>query len=244
MGFLYKNINFPAADVIGDVHGCYHELTELLKKLGYRVNVEKTRIEGMPKNRRLIFVGDFTDRGPEPVKVLMLVMDAVDSGKAFSVRGNHEEKLYYKLKKNTPAKEEVMQTIRAIRAQGNAFVKRYIDFIGRLPYVLSFNSEYLIAHAGLKEEFQKLDTTDRKTLGKIRVLAIYGDITGEFHEDGRPVRLDWAAKYNGRKAVVYGHTIVEKAFWRNNTINIDTGCFDTGILTAVRLPEREIFNNL
>ena len=70
-------------------------------------------------------------------------------------------------------------------------------------------------------------------------MAIYGDITGRKLEDGRPERLDWAADYK-EMTVIYGHTIVDTVRWRNNTINIDTGCFRTGILTAVRMPEREI----
>ena len=148
------------------------------------------------------------------------------------------------MKKNAQvAKEEVLLTMNLIKAEGNAFVKQVMDFIEGLPYLIVCDDKFLIAHAGLKEEFQKLDTMDKKILGKIRALTIYGDTTGEFHEDGRPVRLDWAAEYKGLKAIIYGHTIVENVKWKNNTINIDTGCFNTGILTAVRLPEREIVNN-
>ena len=243
MGNIYNTADGGKLDVIGDIHGCYRELAELLTKLGYKIELNLNTITDSPKGRRLVFLGDFADRGPEPIKVLELVMDVVDSGMAFSVRGNHEEKLLYKLKKNGTAKEEVMLTMNSIRAEGDAFKTRVMDFIDGLPYVIVCNEEYLIAHAGLKEEYQKLDSSDRNILGKIKALTIYGDTTGESHEDGRPVRLDWAARYKGHKAVIYGHTIVEDVKWRNNTINIDTGCFNTGILTAVRLPEREIVQN-
>ena len=98
-------------------------------------------------------------------------------------------------------------------------------------------------HGGLKEELQDLDSKDRKLRGRIKTMAIYGDITGRKLEDGRPERLDWAAGYRGRTTVIYGHTIVDKVEWRNNTVNIDTGCFRTGVLTAVRMPEREFVQN-
>jgi protein phosphatase len=94
-----------------------------------------------------------------------------------------------------------------------------------------------------EEEFQDLDTDNHKKLGKIKALAIYGDITGRQLEDGKPERLDWAAHYRGRMAVIYGHSIVDSVRWINNTVNIDTGCFKTGLLTAVRMPEREIVQN-
>lgn len=243
MGDIFKIIDYPKFDVIGDIHGCYNELTELLTKLGYTLDMKLGKISASPEGRRLIFLGDFADRGPEPIKVLRLVMDIVNSGTAFSVIGNHEKKLLDKLSSNGKAKEEVMLTINSIKAGGDFFVRQVIDFIDSLPYVIICDDEYLIAHAGLKEKFQKQNMIDRKMSGKIKALAIYGDTTGESHDDGRPVRLDWAAEYKGRKTVIYGHTIVENVQWRNNTINIDTGCFNTGILTAVRMPEREIVNN-
>ncbi len=243
MSALYKRIAAANIDVIGDIHGCYAELTELLVKLGYGIDSGGCRITKAPEGRLLVFVGDFTDRGPEPVKVLRLVMDAVHKGIACSVRGNHDEKLMHKLRKNTPAKEEVMATIEAVKSEGSDFVSDVIDFIERLPYIILCTDDILIAHAGVKEEYQDLDTDDRKKLGKIKSLAIYGDITGRQLEDGRPERLDWAARYHGKMTVIYGHTIVDRVEWRNNTVNIDTGCFRTGILTAVRMPEREFIQN-
>ena len=239
----FKSIGRGKVDVIGDIHGCFNELAALLTKLGYKIDMEAGKISGSPEGRKLIFLGDFTDRGSEPIKVLELVMDAVNTGKAYSVRGNHEVKLLDKLKKNTKAKEEVMLTINAIKSEGDIFKKRVMDFISGLPYVIVCGEDYLIAHAGLKEKFQILDSRDPKILGKIRALTIYGDTTGESHEDGRPVRLDWASEYKGQRAVIYGHSIIENVQWINNTINIDTGCFNTGILTVIRLPEREIIHN-
>ena len=153
-------------------------------------------------------------------------------------QGNHEEKILQKLIKGTKAKEEVMETLRAIKAEGPEFIRQVIDFIDGLPYVMLCRNDILIVHGGLKEELQDLDTTDRKLRGRIKRMAIYGDITGRQLEDGRPERLDWAADYKGKMTVIYGHTIVDRVEWRNNTVNIDTGCFRTGILTAVRMPER------
>lgn len=240
---IYEKLDAEKIDVIGDIHGCFDELAELLRKLGYEIDEKNGLIAGSPEGRTLVFLGDFTDRGPEPVKVLKLAMDAVKSGRARSARGNHEEKILQKLIKGTTAKEEVVLTLDAIRAEGPEFVRQVIDFIDGLPYVLLCRNDILVVHGGLKEELQDLDSKDRKLRGRIKTMAIYGDITGRKLEDGRPERLDWAAGYRGRTTVIYGHTIVDKVEWRNNTVNIDTGCFRTGVLTAVRMPEREFVQN-
>ena len=244
MSKIYRKTDLKHFDVIGDIHGCYNELAGLLAKLGYSVDRGMGRISGVPEDRRLVFLGDFTDRGPEPVKVLRLAMDAVETGFALSVRGNHEEKILQKLIKNTPAKEEVMETLDAIRKEGEEFVGKVKKFIADLPYVILCGECVIIAHAGLKEEFQDVETRDPKRLGKIKSLTIYGDITGKKLPDGRPERLDWASSYRGELTVIYGHSIIAEAVWRNNTINIDTGCFETGILTAVRMPEKDIVDNI
>lgn len=244
MSKIFRKTDLKYFDVIGDIHGCYRELAVLLDKLGYSVDREPGRVSGVPEDRRLVFLGDFTDRGPEPVKVLRLAMDAVETGFALSVRGNHEEKILQKLVKNTPAKEEVMETLDAIRNEGEEFVSHVMEFIAGLPYVILCGNAILIAHAGLKEEFQDVETRDPKRLGKIKSLTIYGDITGKKLPDGKPERLDWASAYRGEMTVIYGHSIVGEAIWRNNTINIDTGCFETGVLTAVRMPEKAIVANI
>jgi protein phosphatase len=69
--------------------------------------------------------------------------------------------------------------------------------------------------------------------------VLYGEITGEKHPDGSPVRRDWAQKYQGNSWIVYGHTPVKEPRVIGNTINIDTGAVFGGQLTALRYPEIE-----
>ena len=61
-------------DVIGDVHGELAALQSLLKKLGYD---DRGR---HPDRRRLVFVGDLVDRGPDSPGVLRAVMRIVEAG--------------------------------------------------------------------------------------------------------------------------------------------------------------------
>lgn len=73
-------------DVIGDIHGHAGALIELLEKLGY---AETGRVYSHPE-RRVVFVGDFVDRGPEQLTVLKIARSMVEGGHAYSVMGNHE----------------------------------------------------------------------------------------------------------------------------------------------------------
>jgi protein phosphatase len=83
-------------DVIGDVHGCREELELLLAGLGYALDQDE---QGRPVNarhpagRRVIFLGDLVDRGPDTPGVLRLAMGMVAAGTALAVAGNHEVKL-------------------------------------------------------------------------------------------------------------------------------------------------------
>ena len=73
-------------DLIGDIHGHADALVRLLDALGYR----KTRgVHGHPE-RRVIFLGDFIDRGPKIREALEIVRPMIEEGKALAVMGNHE----------------------------------------------------------------------------------------------------------------------------------------------------------
>ena len=71
-------------DIIGDVHGEHAALATLLQRLGYD---ERGR---HPAGRRLVFVGDLCDRGPDSPGVIEFVRRVVEDGHGFAVIGNHE----------------------------------------------------------------------------------------------------------------------------------------------------------
>jgi hypothetical protein len=76
-----------AIDVVGDVHGALDHLNSLLSTLGYRRGPAGwSHSEGC----RLVFVGDYIDRGPEPVKSVALVRELCEDGVAFALLGNHD----------------------------------------------------------------------------------------------------------------------------------------------------------
>lgn len=73
-------------DFIGDIHGHADKLEELLLKLGY------TKTNGIYSHpdRKVLFVGDYIDRGKKIKETLEIVKAMVDSENAIALLGNHE----------------------------------------------------------------------------------------------------------------------------------------------------------
>ena len=73
-------------DLIGDIHGHADKLEELLLKLCYTKNNNGYT----HPVRKVLFVGDYIDRGPKIRETLEIVKAMVDSENAIALMGNHE----------------------------------------------------------------------------------------------------------------------------------------------------------
>jgi protein phosphatase len=243
-------------DVIGDVHGCRHELELLLGELGYAIDRDD---RGRPVNarhpagRRVIFLGDLVDRGPDTPGVLRLAMGMVAAGTALCVPGNHEAKLLRALRAGlgggseggSPPSGQQSRSVRVSHGLAESLaqlereppefrgeVERFID--GLVSHYVLDGGKLVVAHAGLSEHLQG------RASGRVREFCLYGQTTGETDEYGLPVRYPWAEDYRGRAMVLYGHTPVPGPEWVNNTLCLDTGCVFGGRLSALQYPERAL----
>jgi len=224
-------------DIIGDVHGCFDELLDLLKQLGYQATHNQgTYTLTHPKGRKVVFVGDLVDRGPKSPEVVRLVIGAVQSGAGFCVAGNHDVKLVKALRgRDVKMSYGLKESMEQFSQESSEFRSLAAEFLDNLVSHYVFDGgKLVVAHAGLKEEMHGRGS------GKVREFSMYGETTGETDEFGLPVRHNWAADYRGKAMVAYGHTPIQYAEWLNNTICLDTGCVFGGHLTALRYPEKEL----
>jgi len=251
-------------DIIGDVHGCFDELQELLTTLGYQItrvdddqihfgfkvvapdgrrtvvpNDPADRTAASPlttSSRKVVFLGDLVDRGPNSPDVLRLAMSMVNAGIAYCVPGNHDSKLQQFLNgRQAQLKHGLELTAKQFEAESQDFKRAVEQFLYHQTSHYVFDGGKLVtAHAGLLAEMQGRGS------GAVRAFCTYGGTTGETDEFGLPVRPNWANEYRGDAKVVYGHTPVLQAEWLNRTIDIDTGCVFGGQLTALRYPEEEL----
>ena len=78
-----KNIDF-----IGDIHGYGDELEVLLMHMGYEEKEPHNFVHDA--GRKVIFIGDYIDRGPKILKTLRIVRTMQENGNALAIMGNHE----------------------------------------------------------------------------------------------------------------------------------------------------------
>lgn len=110
-------------DIIGDIHGQAVELVDLLYKMSYR------RVNGVyqHKSRKIIFLGDFIDRGDYQKKVIKIVRPMIEFGHALAIMGNHEYNAiaYHTMDQNTG--EYLRSHSEMHKKQHQAFLKAYKD---------------------------------------------------------------------------------------------------------------------
>jgi hypothetical protein len=163
-------------DIIGDVHGCRTELVALLGKLGYTVRGSTEDPEVIPpEGRRVLFLGDLVDRGPDSPGVLRLVMRMLRDGHALCVPGNHEAKLLRHLRgkkvKLTHGLERTAEQLAETSESFRAEVAELID--GLVSHLVLDDGRLVVAHAGMPEASQG------RASSRVRRFALYGETTGE-----------------------------------------------------------------
>ncbi len=229
----------PVVYAIGDVHGQLELLDRLLDSIA-------RDFAGLGRKDRpvLVFVGDYVDRGPMSKGVvdrLIGLKQASVEGGAFEIRalmGNHEQTMLSFLENPDAGSAWVEfgggETLvsygvdrPAPRGDREAWLRTQVDLQRHLPSAhLAFlrqlelsviYGDYLFVHAGVRPGVP-LDRQDPEDMMWIR-----GDFLSQPH------RLDYV--------VVHGHTPDEQPFLGPDRINIDTGAYATGVLTAVRLAD-------
>jgi len=83
---MQMQVNMSNIDIVGDIHGHADHLHRLLKKMDYR------EIDGCyaQPGHKVLFLGDFIDRGAEQLEVLRIVRSMCAKSSAMAVMGNHE----------------------------------------------------------------------------------------------------------------------------------------------------------
>lgn len=84
-------LNTTKIDVLGDVHGMFNEVIDLLKPQQWHFNGRY--FENIDKERKLLFLGDIVDRGEQSIPMLKAVYEGVKAGTTLFILGNHEAKL-------------------------------------------------------------------------------------------------------------------------------------------------------
>src|ERR1044072_5760508 len=189
--------------VVGDLHGCFDELTDLLALLEPR------------RDDRLIAVGDLITKGPKNREVLDLL---ISDGRWSSVVGNHDRKIRQKLR-GEPVR--LNQDQRAALKQLQPEQAKYAAFLRALPYTIDLGT-HLVVHAGVRPGVQ-LDKQMAADMTEIRTMGA---------EPSRRRGVPWYEVYRGAQTILFGHLPAKSPRRAPHAIGLDTGCVYGGTLTA------------
>ena len=189
--------------VVGDIHGCYDELMDLLEKVGFG------------DEDRVVCVGDLVTKGPKDREVLQLFMS---DPRFRTVIGNHDLALRRKWHgEKLKLKAAQKATHKALKSEKET----YLPFLNHLPFTIDLGS-HLVVHAGLRPNVPLYSQTSEdmtllRTLGKDRE-----------SQDGTP----WYEVYDGEQVVLFGHWPSSEPRRGPKAIGLDTGCVYGYNLTA------------
>ena len=122
--------------IIGDIHGQYYDLIEILRK----VKFGKTR-------KKLVFMGDYVDRGNHQIEVVSLLfgMKVAFPNQIYLLRGNHETR-------NCTERYDFRKHV--IRDYDQLCYDAVMDMFDQLPLSAAVNGQYLALHGGISDKFQ------------------------------------------------------------------------------------------
>lgn len=224
-------------DIIGDVHSCFQELSELMDVLGHQW--DKTEAVHIPcDGRKIVFLGDLMDRGPHPLTCYTYARMMVEKGYASWVLGNHCDKLRrWAMGRDVRQSHGLHKTVREFERAG--MDKRQVaEFLNSLPLYLILDEGRLVCVHGAWR-----DGMEKEKQGTLRAWCLYAPTTGKTLPNGMPDRIDWVAQRQVAETspwIVYGHQPYKEARIESRTAGIDTSCVFGGKLTALRWPEMEL----
>ena len=226
---------------MSDIHGDYEKYCRMLEIIRLR------------EEDRLYILGDVVDRGPEPIQILLDMMQR------FNIRpilGNHEYMAVLCLHALT--KEVTEETIAELSAEN---IKDLLNWQqeGGLPTLEGFCRLDVTQRKEVLEYLLEFELYEELTVNRTRYLLAHAG-PKNFSED-RPLwdyglhewiwtRLDYTKRYYKDRLLVTGHTPVanicgntqkDSIFRVNGHIAIDCGCGSGGVLGAICLNTGETF---
>ncbi|XP_028396888.1 uncharacterized protein LOC114520748 [Dendronephthya gigantea] len=188
---------------IGDVHGCYDELIELLEKAG----VDKV------SDILTVFVGDICNKGPKSLETIRLVREF--GSMACSVRGNHEQAVLYRLKEFDETAELPSKYSWITQLSQEEWL-----FLERLPFTISIPLlNVIVVHGGLVPgvKLQDQNPSDMLNMRNYVQECLCGSSN---IDDG----ISWGSQWPGPEFVFFGHDARRRLQKYKHAIGLDTGC--------------------
>ena len=204
---MHRDIKIENTYVIGDVHGCFHTLQNLISHL--------------PKDAEIIFVGDLCDKGNFSKDVIDFVIE-----KGFPcIKGNHEHLMETYLEdaifhdKHSPwSSDKRYGGLVTLESYKNDYEKMlsHLEWIKMLPMYIQLD-KYFITHGFALPFYEHRNNPD-----------YYNDFLLNRYEQGMSIE-------NEDVVNIFGHCVFNEVVCGENFYGIDTGCAYGKKLTALQL---------
>lgn len=203
--------------VIGDIHGCYAELQDLLDKAA------------LNSDDQIISIGDLVDRGDDSASVVEFFRDTPN---ASAIMGNHERKhIRWFDDRVEPAASQII-TRKQITED---IYPEVIGYMSDLPLYMDL-PDALLVH-GFYEPGVALEDQ--------RETVLVGTMTGEEYLRKR-YSWPWYERYDGDKPLIMGHRDYTEKMqvlnYKDRVWGIDTRCVYGGTLTGLFLPDFKLIS--
>ena len=227
--------------IIGDVHGCLHELQEMITLLN-------------PSDKdTLVFAGDLVDRGPDSVGVIRYVRSLPN---AILVQGNHEDK-HKRYRKALLVDSNRAHNMNKHSAKQGSPLEEITDSLSEedvewldsaIPFYSVSEFNIKVVHGGVTPKMEtfpetlndlaRLSNRDKKRLHRtmyVRTVDPNGSMV-KLGEESDHCDF-WAKVYDGRFGhIVYGHTAYyeeDEPVRHAHATGIDLGCCYGNYLCAL-----------
>lgn len=208
--------------IIGDIHGCYDELDQLLDT-----------IDWSPSSHTLILTGDLIDRGPKIKETLMFAMNTPS---VYSLMSNHEQKLLRYLQGRQVQATSLAKTIQQC---GESFLQdpTFLKWLESLPYIVRFADNSYVVHAGIRPD-RPINKQQKDHCIYIRT---WNQKTRKISNESRdPWWYEYPYLYSSRRQqhsaasikIFFGHQRHDKAWVSQWACALDGGVVFGGILRA------------
>ncbi|KAI5777657.1 Metallo-dependent phosphatase-like protein [Geopyxis carbonaria] len=220
---------------VGDVHGMYSELMELLETIQYTDATD-----------HLVFTGDLVAKGPDSLQVVEFARTAGAS----CVRGNQDDRilLHYhsSSSSSTPPTTKpahappTSSKLDAEKAIAAAMTPDQAAWLDACPLILTASNvrgmgEVAVVHAGLVHGVP-LEQQDPSAVMNMRSINTRFKVPSRKPEGGMHWAEYWNREEMGREkpvTVVYGHYAAAGLDLRPLTVGLDSNCVRGGSLSAL-----------
>ncbi|WP_369997081.1 metallophosphoesterase family protein [Winogradskyella sp.] len=222
---------------IGDIHGGLRGLTQLL---------ERAKVT---KDDKLIFLGDYVDGWSESAQVIQYLIELAKKNECVFIKGNHDIWCEKWLKYGTAPEVWLYHGGKGTIESYNDFSKeekqKHLNFFEKMPMYYIDNKDRLFVHAGFtsmhgveEENFEQSFCTDRTLWEMVQSL----DKRINKDADNYPNRLKHYYE------IYIGHTPTLRSnsyepMHKANVWNVDTGAAFTGMLSAIDIDTKEVFQS-